>query len=103
MRLIDSDKLKEEVLKWLPADPCGREKMERSYQTDITVSMMQTIEEAETVDAIPLDWIRGYIETCDMFQLCVNVPASKIISVMVNTWKRENPGAKRGGTDAVNN
>jgi hypothetical protein len=58
--------------------------------------------EAEDVPAIPLDWIRGYIETCDMFQLCVNAPASKIISVMVNTWKRENPGVKRGGTDGNN-
>lgn len=54
-------------------------------------------------DAIPMDWIHSYIEMCDMIQLRVNVPASKIISVMVNTWKQENSGAKRGGTDAVNN
>lgn len=56
----------------------------------------------EIVPAIPLDWIRGYIETCDMFQLCVNTPASKIISVMANTWKQENPGAKRGEADGNN-
>lgn len=64
-RLIDADKLKEEVLKWLPPDPCGQEEKEYPFETDIVVSMMMTIEEAETVKAIPEDWIKAYIEEVD--------------------------------------
>lgn len=79
-RLINKDKLLVEYDKAHEGLPGGARKL---------------MEDAEDVPAIPLDWIRGYIETCDMFQLRVNVPASKIISVMVNTWKQENPGAKR--------
>jgi hypothetical protein len=54
-------------------------------------------------EAIPLAWIKGYIVTCDLFDLRVIVPASKVIKTMVKIWEQENPGVKRGGTDAVNN
>jgi hypothetical protein len=54
-------------------------------------------------EAIPLAWIKGYIVTCDLFDLRVIVPASKVIKTMVKIWEQENPGAKKGGTDAVNN
>lgn len=87
MRLIDKEKLISDYDRVHIGPPGGARKL---------------MEEAEDVPAIPLDWIRGYIETCDMIQLRVNVPASKIISVMVNTWKQENPGVKRGGTDGNN-
>lgn len=53
-------------------------------------------------DAIPLEWIESYIETCNMFQLRVSVPVSKIISAMVKTWEQENPRAKRGEEDGNN-
>ena len=84
MRLIDADKLKTqfpEPADWLDINQT------LVHKTGIWAE----INAAETVEAIPVDWIRGYIETCDMLQLRVNVPASKIISVMVNTWKQENP------------
>ena len=45
--------------------------------------------EAEPVDAIPVEWINSYIEICNLLDLRVNVPASKIISVMINTWRQE--------------
>lgn len=48
-RYIDADALKDEVLKWLPSDPCGVEEKEMPYETDIVVSMMQTLEEAPTI------------------------------------------------------
>lgn len=54
MRLIDADELKANVLKWLPPDPCGREEKEFPFETDICVSMLQEIEEAVTVDAVPV-------------------------------------------------
>jgi hypothetical protein len=87
MSLIDKEKLIDEYDRVHQGPPGGARKL---------------MTEAEDVPAIPLDWIRGYIEMCDMIQLRVNVPASKIISVMVNTWKQENPGAKRGEPDGNN-
>jgi hypothetical protein len=95
MRLIDADKLRAQFTE--PADW-----LDINQTLVHKTGIWAEIDAAETVPAITLDWIRGYIETCDMFQLCVNAPASKIISVMVNTWKRENPGVKRGGTDGNN-
>ena len=49
MRLIDADRLSDEVLKWLPSDPCGVEEKEMPFETDIVVSMMLTIDEAPTI------------------------------------------------------
>lgn len=53
MRLIDADRLKKKVLKWLPSDPCGIEGKEHPIETDIVVSLMMEIEEAPTVN----EWI----------------------------------------------
>ena len=49
MRPIDADKLNDEVLKWLPSDPCGVAEREFPYETDIVVSMLQTLDEAPTI------------------------------------------------------
>ena len=54
MRLIDADVLTASVKKWLPEDPCGRVEKEMPFETDICVSMLMEIEEAETVDAEPV-------------------------------------------------
>lgn len=54
MRLIDADALSKSVLEWLPSDPCGREELEHPFETDICVSMLQEIEEAPTIDAVPV-------------------------------------------------
>ena len=52
MRLIDADKLKEEILKWLPSDPCGIAEKEHPIETDIVVSLMMEIEEAPSIDIV---------------------------------------------------
>lgn len=57
MRPIDGDKLKEEVLKWLPSDPCGIEEKEIPFETDICVSMLMEIEEAPTIEPKQGEWI----------------------------------------------
>ena len=49
MRVIDADKLRNEVLKWMPPDPCGIEEREFPFETDIVVSMMHTLDEAPTI------------------------------------------------------
>lgn len=49
VRLIDANELKKKVLKWMPPDPCGIEEKEFPFETDICVSMIMEIDEAETV------------------------------------------------------
>lgn len=91
-RLIDADKLSEEVLKWLPPDPCGQEEKEYPFETDIVVSMMMTIEEAETVEAIPIDWLNQRIETlAETGGLLANLGAALVMK-MVEEWKQEQKG-----------
>jgi hypothetical protein len=109
MRLINADQLEQTLtgainMMTAMAAAIGAEEDE-GVQMELKAykDILDGVKGQETINAITEDWIRGYIKTCDMIQLRANVPASKIISVMVNTWKQENPGAKKGGTDAVNN
>lgn len=91
-RLIDAEALKANVLKWLPSDPCGREEREFPFETDICVSMLQEIDEAPTVDAVPVRhgrWIDksggiegawNYCSVCgeqaiDLYDFCPNCGA----------------------------
>lgn len=87
MTLIDKEKLIAEYDRVHVGPPGGARKL---------------MEDAEDVPAIPLAWIKGYIVTCDLFDLRVSVPASKVIKTMVKIWEQENPGAKRGETDGNN-
>jgi hypothetical protein len=48
-RLGDLDELKKKVLSWLPSDPCGQEEKEFPFETDICVSMLMEIEDADTI------------------------------------------------------
>lgn len=48
-RLGDLDELKKKVLSWLPSDPCGQEEKEFPLETDICVSMLMEIEDAEPI------------------------------------------------------
>ena len=86
MRLIDADKLKEEVLKWMPPDPCGQEEREHPFETDIVVSMMMTIEEAENVEAIPVDWLMQKADWCDKNN---GIYTSGVIRSVVDLWREE--------------
>ncbi len=54
MRLIDADALRKSVLEWLPSDPCGRPEAEHPFETDICISMLQEIDDAPTIDAVPV-------------------------------------------------
>ncbi len=47
---------------------------------------------AEKVPAIPLAWIDGYIQTCNIFDLRANVPASEVIKTMLKIWGQETQG-----------
>ena len=62
---------------------------EESIILQTKAAIRERIEALPPIPAIPVEWINSYIETCNLLDLRVNVPASKIISVMVNTWRQE--------------
>ena len=95
MKLINSDKLRNDVLKWMPPDPCGQEYLEAPFEsgqeyleapfeTDICVSMIQTIDEQEPVEAIPCDYIQELIQD-------PNNAGNKryVLSWLLERWKNE--------------
>ena len=54
MRLIDADALKKEIYKWMPKDQETWMDSEIPPIENLVVSIMMTIEEQETIDAVPV-------------------------------------------------
>lgn len=91
-RLIDADKLRKQMSEDYAQNvskirnPAVKAIVEKAVET-----FDGYVVSAETVEAIPIDWIKGYIETCNIFDLRANnVPASKVITTMVKIWEQEN-------------
>ena len=84
MKLINSDNLIDDVLKWMPPDPCGQEYLEAPFETDICASTIQTIDEQELVDAIPCDYIRELVRNPDYAG-----SKSRVLSWLLKRWKNE--------------
>ena len=84
MKLINSDKLRNDVLKWMPPNPCGQEFLEAPFEIDICVSMIQTIDEQEPIDAIPCDYIQELMQD-------PNNAGNKryVLSWLLERWKNE--------------
>lgn len=84
MKLINSNKLRNDVLKWMPPDPCGQEYLETPFETDICVSMIQTIDEQKPVDAIPCEYIQELIQD-------PNNAGNKryVLSWLLERWRNE--------------
>lgn len=75
-RLIDADKL--------------RTVIHRAYSDDLEI--LDKIDDAETVDAIPIDWINQRIETlAETGGLLANLGAALVMK-MVDEWKQEQNG-----------
>lgn len=83
-RMIDADELRKNVLKWLPPDPCGQEEREYPFETDICVSMLMEIEEQESIDAIPCDFIQELIRNPDYAG-----SKSYVLSWLLERWRNE--------------
>lgn len=85
MKLINSDKLRNDVLKWLPSNPYTSEyPLEQEFVTDICVSTIQTIDEQEPIDAIPCDYIQELM--CDPN----NIGNKRyVLSWLLERWKNE--------------
>ena len=54
MRLIDADELKRNVLKWMPKDQSDYMDSAIPPLENLTVSMVMEIDDAPTVDAVPV-------------------------------------------------
>ena len=77
MRLIDADKLKIVI--------------HRAYSDDLEI--LDKIDEAETVEAIPVDWIQRYINACEMVSVmdggAVTKWSADAIKAMLECWREE--------------
>lgn len=88
MKLINVDKLRNDVLKWLPSNPYTSEyPLEEAFVTDICVSTIQTIDEQEPIDAIPCDYIRELIRDPAYAGI-----KSCVLSWLLKRWKNESEG-----------
>ena len=101
MRLINADALSKSVLEWLPSDPCGRPEAEHPFETDICVSMLMEIEDAPTIDAVPV--VR--CDECEKQSYChQTVGKTKRHDGFIEYWAEEiewcSKGVRRGGSEA---
>ena len=93
MRLVDIDTLKAD---YGMADDCKDCRTEyRSCEYDRIYSKMDFcgwIDDAETVDAIPVEWIKKRIEWLKSRDNAFLSLAANNIQVMLNSWEREQHG-----------
>ena len=93
MRLIDVNVLKSD---YGMADDCKDCKTGyRSCQYDNTYTKMNFcgwLDDAETVDAIPVEWIKKQIEWLKSLDNIFSSLTANNIQAMLNSWKREQHG-----------
>lgn len=98
MRLIDADKLSNKscpMSKRKYCSNCGEKRTIKNQYTDQSIScddirfdFLQLIDREKTVQAIPIEWIDGYIKRRAND---VNIYAEILfISDMVKEWEKEN-------------
>jgi hypothetical protein len=83
-RLIDKDKLIAEYDRVHLGQPGGARKL---------------MTEAEDVPAIPLDWIRGYIDRLKDMGVVISIRDAQAVSVMVDKYMMEQNGNATCGPD----
>ena len=88
MRLIDKD----EAIKNLKSGPVGKMVADK-YNMD------GWLEWCEEVPAIPLDWIRGYIDRLKDMGVAIANRDAQAVSVMVDKWAMEQNGNAACGPD----
>ena len=84
MSLIDKEKLIDEYDRVHQGPPGGARKL---------------MEDAEDVPAIPLDWIRGYIDRLKDMGAAIANRDAQAVSVMVDKWAMEQNGNAACGPD----
>ena len=84
MSLIDKEKLIDEYDRVHQGPPGGARKL---------------MEDAEYVPAIPLDWIRGYIDRLKDMGVVISIRDAQAVSVMVDKYMMEQNGNATCGPD----
>jgi hypothetical protein len=87
MRLIDADKL----FTWLVSSWRNKYPIGDGSQFDIVhiYEIKEEIDNAETVDAIPIKWIEQYIGK-EIKRYGCKIPETNSIQNMLNDWRKEN-------------
>ena len=99
MRLIDADKLKsaverhEVVSSLLPLND-----YDYGHNSGLESAVIE-IEDAETVNAIPVDWIRTYISNLKAMGVQLSLRDAQAVSVMVDKYMMEQNGNATCGPD----
>ena len=83
MRLIDADILEKEIYKWMPKDQEAWMDSGLPPIENLVVSIMMTIQEQPTVDAVPVDeWLLNHYEVSNEYQ-------NKVIDELVSLYRAE--------------
>lgn len=94
-RLIDADKMKEHCTSRHERTTKGfHSDREIELSRDITEFICDDIDAQETVKAISIDWIKGYVASLNRIGYWSDVRA---IEAMVIEWKGEQENASRRG------
>jgi hypothetical protein len=65
----------------------------------VTKLLCDDVDAQETVDAIPLDWIRGYIDRLKDMGVVISIRDAQAVSVMVDKYMMEQNGNATCGPD----
>ncbi len=85
MKLIDADNLKDDGCNYVWAETIGFGLVKKEYRF---VNRIQ-IDNAPTVEAIPIEWIKTYAANLDRGYRCFQDDSSDI-GTMLNDWEKEN-------------
>ena len=90
MRLIDADLLEKEIYKWTPKDQEAWMDSDLPPIENLVVSIMMTIQEQPTVDAIPIPWILIWLAYESVPGTSHNFyDVEAVINTMIDDWERK--------------
>lgn len=99
-RLIDADKLKEYLQNRLKeAEEKFAYEKSKKIARHTTKLLCDDVDAQETVDAIPLDWIRAYISNLKAMGVQLSLRDAQAVSVMVDKYMMEQNGNASCGPD----
>lgn len=89
MRLIDADKLRAQIEAYEIIKKFSITEYECGHNVGLCIGIGE-VDAAETVEAIPLDWIRNYISNLKAMGVQLSLRDAQAVSVMVDKWAMDN-------------
>lgn len=86
MRLIDGDALERVIYEWMPKDQGAWMDSDIPPIENLVVSIMMTIQEQQTVDAVPVQWL---YDLADKKEEEKDIKLSAMIKGVVALWHME--------------